>query len=456
MKTVSTINPATEETLREYTYEDDEAIEAALATGHEAFQHWRLVPMATRLECVRVFAEGLKAAKMTLAELMSAEMGKTLADSQSEIDKCIKSCLYLRENYPKWKAEHEHSEANGFSVTFEPMGLLFGIMPWNFPLWQVVRFAVPALLGGNAIVLKHAAMTFGSAEFMADIFRQAFPDGLYQNLLIGHDESARIIADRRVRGISLTGSRKAGVTVGKLAGEHLKKCVLELGGSDAYVILDDADLDLAAKMCAAGRLVNAGQSCVAAKRFIVTKKNSEAFTTKLAAEMKAAPKPAPMARKDLREELHKQVLDSVKQGARLVLGGEIPEGKGFYYPASVLAGVKPGMPAFDDELFGPVAAVIEALDEKQAIALANRSIYGLGGAIFSRDVKRAQELARIEMDCGMVCINDFVKSDASAPFGGVKDSGLGRELGREGCFEFTVVKSVFTPPAKGADIKAGD
>lgn len=456
MKTVSTINPATEEILHEYTYQSNQSIEEALVAGAEAFQHWRAVSMNTRLECVRVFAEGLQAARMALAELMSAEMGKALADSTAEIDKCIKSCLYLRENYPKWKAAHEHSDANGFSITFEPMGLLFGIMPWNFPLWQVVRFAVPALIGGNAIVLKHAAMTFGSAEFIADLFRQAFPDGLYQNLLIDHDVSARLIADRRIRGISLTGSRKAGVTVGKLAGEHLKKCVLELGGSDAYVILDDADLDLAAKMCAAGRLVNAGQSCVAAKRFIVTKKNAEAFTAKLAAEMKAAPKPAPMARADLREELQKQVDESVKQGARIVLGGKITEGKGYYYPASVLAGVKPGMPAFDDELFGPVAAVIEALDEKQAIALANRSIYGLGGAIFSRDVKRAQELARTEMDCGMVCINDFVKSDAGAPFGGVKDSGLGRELGREGCFEFTVVKSVFTPPAKGSDVKAGD
>jgi len=398
------------------------------------------------LECVRVFAEGLQGGRMALSELITAEMGKTLVDSTAEIDKCIKSCHYIREHYPKWKTQIEHKDASGFSVTLEPMGLLFGIMPWNFPLWQVVRFAIPALLSGNAILLKHAAMTFGSAEFIADFFRQAFPDGLYQNLLIDHDVSSKLIADRRIRGVSLTGSRRAGVTVGKLAGEHLKKCVLELGGSDAYVILDDADLDLAAKMCAAGRLVNAGQSCVAAKRFIVTKKNSEAFTAKLINELNAAKSIAPMARKDLREELHKQVEESVRLGAKKGLGGEMPTGKGYYYPATVLSGVKPGMPAFDDELFGPVAAVIEAVDEKQAIALANRSIYGLGGAIFSRDVKRAQELARTEMEAGMVCINDFVKSDASAPFGGVKDSGLGRELGREGCFEFTVIKSVFTPP----------
>jgi succinate-semialdehyde dehydrogenase/glutarate-semialdehyde dehydrogenase len=445
---VKTVNPATEEVLREYKYQSDDELERALADGAEAFAHWRLVPMSTRLECVRVFAESLQGGRMAVAEMMSAEMGKTLEGATAEVDKSVKSCLYLRENYPKWKEQLEYRLPNGFSVSREPMGLLFGIMPWNFPLWQVVRFAVPALLSGNAIVLKHAAMTFGSAELICDLFRQAFPDGLYQNLLIDHDQSAKIIADRRVRGVSLTGSRRAGMTVGELAGRNLKKCVLELGGSDAYVILDDADLDHAAKTCAAGRLVNAGQSCVAAKRFIVTKKNAEAFTAKLAAEMKAAKNVAPMARKDLRAELQKQVDESVRQGARKILGGEIPSGRGYFYPPSVLAGVKPGMPAFDDELFGPVAAVIEAVDEKQAIALANRSIYGLGGGIFSRDVKRAQELARTEFESGMVCINDFVKSDASAPFGGVKDSGLGRELGREGCFEFTVVKSVFTPPAK--------
>ncbi len=442
---VRTVNPATGEVIQEFEYQSLQSVEHAMVAGVEAYQHWRQVGLSTRLECVRVFAEGLQGGRLALAEMMTAEMGKTIKDSMAEIDKCIKSCTYIRENYPKWKTSLEYQNALGFSVTYEPMGLLLGIMPWNFPLWQVVRFAVPALLGGNAILLKHAAMTFGSAELIADFFKMAFPDGLYQNLLIDHDVSARLIADPRVRGVSLTGSRRAGVTVGRLAGEHLKKCVLELGGSDAYVILDDADLDLAAKMCAAGRLVNAGQSCVAAKRFIVTKKNSQAFTEKLVAEMKAAPTLAPMARGDLRAELQKQVDESVRLGARKILGGEIPSGQGFFYPASVLDKVKPGMPAFDDELFGPVAAVIEALDEKQAFSLANRSIYGLGGAIFSRDVKRAQELARTQMDCGMVCINDFIKSDASAPFGGVKDSGLGRELGREGCFEFTVVKSVFTP-----------
>lgn len=441
---VKTINPATGEVLREFNLLAADAVEQAVVNGAEAFSHWRKVPLATRSECVRVFAESLKGGRVALAEMMSAEMGKTINDSLAEVDKCIKSSLYLRENYPKWKDALEYRNGSGFSVSHEPMGLLLGIMPWNFPLWQVVRFAVPALLSGNAILLKHAAMTFGSAEFIADFFRQAFPDNLYQNLLIDHETSAKLIADRRIRGVSLTGSRRAGVAVGRLAGEHLKKCVLELGGSDAYVILDDADLDLAAKMCAAGRMVNAGQSCVAAKRFIVTKKNTQAFTAKLVDELRTFRDIAPMARMDLREELHRQVEESVKLGARKVLGGELPSGPGFFYPPTVLSDVKPGMPAFDDELFGPVAAVIEALDEAQAMKLANRSIYGLGGAIFSRDVARAAELARTEMDCGMVCINDFIKSDASAPFGGVKDSGLGRELGREGSFEFTVVKSVFT------------
>lgn len=456
MSSIKTVNPATGEVIKEYTYQSDASVEQALADGDEAFRHWRLLPLSTRSECVRVFAEGLHGARMTLAELMTSEMGKTLGDSTAEIDKSVKSCRFLRENYPKWKEQLEYRLPNGFSVSHEPMGLLFGVMPWNFPLWQVVRFAIPALLSGNAILLKHAAMTFGSAEFIGDLFRAAFPDGLYQNLLIDHDMSARIIADRRVKGVSLTGSRRAGVTVGELAGKHLKKCVLELGGSDAYVILDDADLDHAAKTCAAGRLVNAGQSCVAAKRFIVTKKNAAEFTAKLAAEMKAVKSIAPMAREDLRAELQKQVDASVRLGARVVLGCAIPPGPGFFYPPSVLSAVKPGMPAFDEELFGPVAAVIEAESEEQALAWANQSIYGLGGGIFSRDVRRAQELARTEMDAGMVCINDFVKSDASAPFGGVKDSGLGRELGREGSFEFTVVKSVFTPPGKVSGNTAGD
>lgn len=441
---VVTVNPVTEEILKEYNFFSDQELEAALSNGIEAFDHWKRVQLEARLECVRTFAEGLQAARITFSELITLEMGKSSSEALSEIDKCVKTCHYLRENFPKWKADLEYTSSSGYAVTREPMGLLLGIMPWNFPAWQVVRFAIPALLNGNTILLKHAPNTFGSAEFIADLFRQAFPDSVYQDIRVDVEAIPKLIADRRIQGVSLTGSRQAGKSVGRLAGEHLKKCVLELGGSDAYVILDDADLDLAARVCATGRLVNSGQSCVSAKRFIVTKKNSAEFSKKMIAEMTLAKKLAPLARADLRTLLHKQVQNSIRLGAKKELGGELPEGLGFYYPATVLTGVCPGQPAFDEELFGPVSAIIEAKDEEEAFQLANQSIYGLGGAIFSRDIKRAKELARTRMEAGMICVNDFIRSDASAPFGGIKDSGLGRELGREGSFEFSTIRSVYS------------
>jgi len=441
---VTTVNPATEDVLRQFEFQTDNQIEKATSAAVEAFHHWRVVPLNTRLECVRVFAEGLQGGRIALSEIITQEMGKPPREALAEVDKCIAGCHTLRESFPRWKEQLEYRLDNGYSVSFEPLGPLLGIMPWNFPLWQVVRFAVPALLCGNSILLKHAPNTWGTAEFIQDFFRQAFPDGLYQNLQVDVPVVSRLIADRRIRGVSLTGSRRAGQSVAELAGRNLKKCVLELGGSDAYVILDDADLDQAALMCAQGRLLNAGQSCVAAKRFIVTKKNSAEFTQKFTQATQAYHDLGPLARKDLRQALHDQVEQSVKLGARKAAGAEIPAGKGYFYPPSVLVDVRPGQPAFDDELFGPVGAVIEALDEKQAIALANRSIYGLGGAIFSRDIERARHLARHEMEAGMVFVNDFVRSDVSAPFGGVKDSGLGRELGREGVFEFTNIKTLFS------------
>lgn len=440
---VKTINPATEEVIREFEFERDDLVEKRLEDSAEAFCHWRLVKLETRLECVRVFAESLRGGRIPMAEMIHQEMGKSMAEALSEVDKSVASCEALLEQFPKWKEALEYRLVNGFSVTHEPLGPLLGIMPWNFPLWQVVRFTIPALLCGNSILLKHAPNTWGCAEFINDFFRQAFPFRLYQNLQVDVPVVSKLIADRRIRGVSLTGSRRAGQSVGELAGKHLKKCVLELGGSDAYVILDDADLDVAAKACAKGRLINAGQSCVAAKRFIVTKKNHDEFAEKLKAEMSSAGPLAPMARKDLREGLHAQVKESLDQGAVRALGAELSTGKGYFYPASVLTLVRPGMPAFDDELFGPVAAVVEALDEKHAFSLANRSIYGLGGAVFSKDVERAKFLARTEMDAGMVFVNDFVRSDVHVPFGGIKDSGLGRELGREGAFEFTNIKTLF-------------
>lgn len=454
MSQVTTINPATEEVLSRFEFQNSDEIEKVLEGATEAFEHWRKVDLKTRGECVRTFAESLKNARVTLAEMISREMGKPIKEALAEVDKCTASSLVLREKYPEWLSLKEHDAGGGYFVRYAPMGPLLGVMPWNFPLWQVVRFAVPALLGGNTILLKHAPNTWGSAEFIAELFRQAFPDSVYQNLRIDVPVIEKLIADRRVRGVSLTGSRRAGSEVGRSAGMHLKKCVLELGGNDAYVVLDDADVEKAAALCAKSRMINGGQSCVAAKRFIVTKKNIKEFTEAMIAQLKII-QPGdplspvttlgPMARKDLREELDKQVQASLAKGAKAALGGKRTEGKGFYYPASVLTEVKPGQVAFDEELFGPVAAIIEARDEEQAMKLANRSHYGLGGALFSKDPERAMKLAHQDFDTGMIAINDFVRSDTLAPFGGVKDSGLGRELGQEGSFEFMTVKSIFRP-----------
>lgn len=449
---VRTINPATEEVLAEYRFDSEKEVASAIERGALAFADWRKVSLETRLGCVATLEQVLAGGRVALAELMTREMGKTLKESLSEVDKCIASCKTLRENYPRWRSELVLNLDGGFTVTREPMGVLLGIMPWNFPLWQVLRFAVPALLSGNAILLKHAPSTWGSAEFIGELFGQAFPEGLYSNIKIDVPMIEAILSDSRVRGVSLTGSRAAGQSVAKIAGAHLKKAVLELGGSDAYVILDDADLELAAKVCVTSRLLNAGQSCVSAKRFVVTKKNAAAFTEQmrvlLAQKTYGDPLSSltdlgPLARKDLRDQLHQQVVKSQVKGARLLLGGKVPEQRGFYYPPTLLADVQPGQSAFDEELFGPVAAVIEAENETHALKLANQSIYGLGAAIFSRDVVRAKALAIQEIEAGMIFVNDLVRSDALVPFGGVKDSGLGRELGRDGSFEFTYVKTIF-------------
>nr|HMN67297.1 aldehyde dehydrogenase family protein [Bdellovibrionales bacterium] len=409
------------------------------------------------LEALGQFADRLHQTKAELAKLMTAEMGKAIKESDAEIDKCVASVRALIEHFPHWRAEIEHKTGNGYEVTREPLGVIVGIMPWNFPLWEGVRFAAPTLLCGNAILLKHSTNTWGSAEFIDRIFNETLPAGAFRHLRVDHDVIGDLIADQRVRGVSLTGSRRAGVSVGERAGKHLKKCVLELGGSDAYVVLDDADVAQAATVSARSRVINAGQSCVSAKRFIVTRKNHSQFLEAFVAEMKKfklgdpadpATDMGPLARRDLRDELDRQVQASVKAGAKVALSGGPQDGPGNFYAASVLGDVRPGQKAFDEELFGPAAAVIEAKDETDAFRLANLSRYGLGGAVFSKDVERAHSLARLEFDTGMIAINDFVRSDVLAPFGGVRDSGLGRELGRDGCFEFTNIKSIFTPKSR--------
>ena len=443
------IDPSTGLKVREIPFSDWSSTALALERSFAVSEHWRQMSLEARLHCVKVFEDRLQVRKEALANQISKEMGKIRSEAMGEINKCITSCAQLRELFPQWKAEKEYSVGE-FSVHYEPLGPVLGIMPWNYPVWQVVRFAIPVLLNGNTILLKHAPSTFGVAEMLTEVFAEAFPEAVFLNLFIDVDQVPTLLSDQRLRGVSLTGSRMAGSKVGALAGQHLKKCVLELGGSDAYVILDDADIELAADVCTRGRLINVGQSCVAAKRFIVTRKNLKAFTEAMVSRFEkikwGSPDSesdiGPMARKDLRDALHGQVKASIAAGAQALVGGQIPDNEGFYYPASVLAGVKPGQVAFEEELFGPVAAIIEAKDEAEAIVLANRSCYGLGGAVFSKDIERAKQIALKKMDSGMVFVNDYVRSDARIPFGGIKDSGLGRELGREGSFEFCNIKTL--------------
>jgi succinate-semialdehyde dehydrogenase / glutarate-semialdehyde dehydrogenase len=351
------------------------------------------------------------------------------------------------------KDEMVETDARKSYVTFQPIGIVFAIMPWNFPYWQVFRAMGPALMAGNAMVLKHASNVSGCAVAIEKVIKDAgAPKGIFQTLLIPSDRVADVIKDPAIAAITFTGSTSAGSNVASVAAAHIKKQVLELGGSDAYIILEDADMELAVKTSVDGRLVNSGQSCVAAKRFIAVKPIRKEFEEKMVVQMKAATygdpmdsgnKIGPMARKDLRDQLHEQVQQSIAKGAKLLCGGFIPEGEGAFYPPTVLSNVKKGMPAYDEEMFGPVAAIIEARDEKHAIQLANDSEYGLGGGIFSKNRKRAEEIAAKEMQAGNCFVNAFVHSDPRLPFGGVKHSGYGRELSIFGIREFTNIKTVF-------------
>jgi succinate-semialdehyde dehydrogenase/glutarate-semialdehyde dehydrogenase len=344
------------------------------------------------------------------------------------------------------------SDAGRSYVAFRPLGTVLAVMPWNFPLWQVFRFAAPALMAGNAGLLKHASNVSGCALAIEDLLRRAgLPAGLFRALLVGSDRVGAILGDERVAAVTLTGSTPAGKAVAERAGALVKKSVLELGGSDPYLVLADAELEATVETCVAARLVNSGQSCIAAKRFVVVEEVLEPFLERFVATMEAKimgdPRGevdlGPQARRDLRDDLHRQVEESVDAGARLLLGGATPDGPGAFYPPTVLADVVPGMPAWDEELFGPVAAVIAARDERQAVAIANDTSFGLGAAVFSADVERAERIARDELEAGACFVNAFVRSDPRLPFGGIKESGYGRELGAFGIREFVNVKTVW-------------
>lgn len=453
MKTVQSINPATEDVIQTYELWTPAKTETALAKAQNEFATWRRRAVFERASFAGRLSDVLERKKSELARLMTAEMGKTLKEANSEIEKCAFTCKYLAEHMPGWIASKSIPMPPLKSeVVFEPLGVLVGIMPWNFPFWQVIRFAVPAAIVGNTILLKHASNVFGCNQALEACFLEAgFPEGVFQAALLSSSQVLELIPDRRVKGVSLTGSTAAGRSVGRVAGESIKKLVLELGGSDAYVVLDDADLNLAVEKCVTSRLINGGQSCISAKRFIVTQKNVREFTSRFQDLMKTKsfgdpldPKTdfGPMARKDLRDQLHEQVKSARAEGAECLMGGEIPDRKGAFYPPTVLINVKPEQEIFSEELFGPVASIIQADNEQHAIELANLSSYGLGGAVFSKDLDKAWRIARHEMAAGMCGINDFVRSDVRLPFGGVKDSGVGRELGELGVHEFANVKSI--------------
>ncbi len=448
------IDPSTGEPGRRYEPHDERAIEVKLELAYGSAAQWRAASLAHRTEILRRAANTLRSQKKTLAELMAHEMGKPVVQGESEAEKCAWVCDYSAETAAAFLArEVVETDAKESFVSPQPLGVTFAIMPWNFPFWQVFRHAAPSLVAGNAVVLKHAENVPGCALAIEQIFREAGAlEGAFTTLLIDREQAARVIRDRRIAAVTLTGSTRAGRSVAKTAGEMLKKTVLELGGSDAYLVLADADLALAADTCAKSRLINSGQSCIAAKRFIVVESVREEFEARVIEHMRAArmgdPKRAdtdvgPQAREDLRRSLHEQVERSIAQGAKASLGCELPEGRGFFYPPSVLTGVRPGMAAFDEEVFGPVAAVTGARDEEDAIVLANASTYGLGAAVFTRDLEKGRAIAETRLHAGACFVNAFVRSDPRLPFGGVGESGYGRELARYGLVEFVNLKTVF-------------
>ena len=447
--TFSSVNPATGTKIQAYSEPDPPAVAGAIGEAHEAWTAWRQTSFAQRATVLRAAAQVLRSRKAELSHLMATEMGKPVTQGEGEVEKCAWACEHFAEHAERYLAPDVIDDRS--SVVFQPLGVVLAVMPWNFPLWQVFRFAAPALMAGNAGLLKHASNVPGCALAIEDVLRTAgVPEGAFRTLLIGGARVKEVIEHPLVRAVTLTGSTPAGRSVAALAGSVVKKTVLELGGSDAYVVLEDAELDRAVEICVAARLVNAGQSCIAAKRFVVVEPLVKEFTERFVARMKDKrvgdplrddTEVGPLARHDLRDALHAQVTASIEKGARLAVGGELPEGPGAFYPPTVLVEVKSGMPAYDEELFGPVAAIVTAREENDAIRIANDTVYGLGAAVFTRDLDRGARVAA-RLEAGSVCVNAQVVSDPRLPFGGVKQSGYGRELGSYGIREFVNVKAI--------------
>ncbi len=451
--TLKSVNPATGNTLQTFVEMTEDEVNAIVESVHGAFNGWRKTSFSFRAERMKEVAHLLREGKEDFGTLMTEEMGKPYKQSIAEAEKCAWVCEYYADNAEKFLANKNiATEATNSFVSYQPIGIVLAVMPWNFPFWQVFRFAAPTLMAGNPGILKHASNVQGCAQAIEDIFTAAdFPDNLFKNLVIGSDKVENVIKNPLVKAVTLTGSTPAGKAVASLAGSMLKKTVLELGGSDPYVILEDADLDQAVNACVAGRMLNTGQSCIAAKRFIVVEPCRSEFINKVAKKIKnmnmgdpldPTVDIGPMVNVSARDELHQQVITSLDKGAVLVAGGIIPESPGSFYPPTLLVDVAPGMPAFDDELFGPVAVIIAAKDEHQALELANQTKFGLGAAVFTTDLQKGKKIAAEVLEAGCCFVNDFVKSDPRLPFGGIKESGYGRELSEFGIHEFVNIKTV--------------
>ncbi|MBO6523924.1 MAG: NAD-dependent succinate-semialdehyde dehydrogenase [Balneolaceae bacterium] len=451
---MKTTNPATGELIKEYANTSFEEFEGIVFKANKAQEQWSNLNYPIRAPYLRKIADILEQQKNELSELMAQEMGKPIAQGVGEVEKCAWVCRFYAEKASKFlDRKFIKTEANRSYVSFEPLGTVLSIMPWNFPFWQLFRFGAPALMAGNAVILKHAEVTTGCALKIEEIIHDSgIPSDLFRTILIENDDMKPVIQHEGIAAVTLTGSTKAGKIVASQAGEALKKTVLELGGSDPYLILEDADIQKAAETCATSRLINSGQSCIAAKRFIVTEKVYDEFLEafRFELEKRTVGDPfeegtdvGPMARKDLRDTLHDQVIKSIELGAKPLIGCKKTKGDGAYYPVSILTDVTKGMPAYDEELFGPVASIIKVKNTKEAIQVANDTQYGLGAAVFSSHREKAEQIAVNQLKAGCVFVNEYVKSDPRLPFGGIKNSGYGRELGRYGIREFVNTKTVW-------------
>ena len=452
MTPLLSINPSTGREIKSYPQYSYERINAILTNASEAQNSWKDTDLTFRLDCIKQLSEIVSDRKREYASLMAEEMGKPLKQGIGEIEKCIWLCNYYIKNSKEYlKDKIIETPGQKSFVTIQPLGLILGIMPWNFPFWQVFRFAIPCMISGNGAILKHASNVQGCGFAIESSFSDAgFPKYLFQNISISGRRVSKIIKNSKISAVTLTGSTPAGKSVAEVAGKALKKTVLELGGSDPYVMLEDADIKKSIDSCINGRILNTGQSCISAKRLIVVENLHDQFLVgleeKLMGKIMGDPNDnvdiGPMISFDARDEVHSQVLQSIKQGCTLLLGGSIPDISGAFYPITLLSGVEPGMVAFDEEIFGPVFSVIKAKDDDHAIELANETPFGLGAAVFTQDIIKGREIARNRLNAGLCFVNDFVKSDPRLPFGGVKQSGYGRELSIYGMMEFVNIKTV--------------